>query len=207
VSVERPIREFLADLASEAPTPGGGSAAAVMGAMGAALVSMVCRLTIGRKGYEAVDAELRAVLDEAEALRARLTDMARADVEAYTAVLAAYRRPKDTPEQAVARTDAVQAALRGATEVPLACARASAAVVALGRRAAEKGNRTAAGDAAAGALAAHAALRASALNVHANAALMTDRAYAGAALGTLELLLADAALRVEEVWQLLTARS
>ena len=207
MSVEPPIREFLADLASEASTPGGGSAAAVMGAMGAALVSMVCRLTIGRKGYEAVDAELTAVLDEAEALRARLTDMARADVEAYTAVLAAYQRPKDTPEQAVARTDAVQAALRGATEVPLSCARASAAVVALGRRAAEKGNRTAAGDAAAGALAAHAALRASALNVHANAARMTDRAYANAALGELEVLLAEAALRVEEVWQLLTARS
>jgi formiminotetrahydrofolate cyclodeaminase len=207
VSVDRPIRAFLADLASEAPTPGGGSAAAVMGAMGAALVSMVCRLTIGRKGYEAVDAELTAVLDEAEILRARLTDMARADVEAYTAVLTAYQRPKDTPEQAVARTDAVQAALRGATEVPIACARASAAVVALARRAAEKGNRAAAGDAAAGACAAHAALRASALNVHANAARMTDRAYATAALGEIEALVTDAALRVEEVWQLLTERS
>ena len=207
MSVDRPIREFLADLASEASTPGGGSAAAIMGAMGAALVSMVCRLTIGRNGYEAVDAELRVVLDEAEALRARLTDMVRADIQAYGAVLAAYRLPKDTPEQAVARTDAVQAALRDATEVPLACARASTAVVALARRAAEKGNRTAAGDAAAGGLAAHAALRASALNVHANSARMTDRAYASAALAEIEALVADAALRVEEVWQLLTARS
>jgi len=187
--------------------PGGGSAAAVMGAMGAALVSMVCRLTIGRKGYEAVDAELRAVLDEAEAWRARLSDMVRADVEAYDAVLAAYRLPKDTAEQAVARTDAVQAALHGATEVPMACARGSAAVVGLARRAAEKGNRTAAGDAGAGALAALAALRASALNVHANAARMTDRVYASAALAELEVLLADAALRVEELWQLLTARA
>ena len=187
--------------------PGGGSAAAVMGAMGAALVSMVCRLTIGRKGYEAVDAELRAVLDEAEAWRARLSDMVRADVEAYDAVLAAYQLPKDTAEQAVARTDAVQAALHGATEVPMACARGSAAVVGLARRAAEKGNRTAAGDAGAGALAALAALRASALNVHANAARMTDRVYASAALAELEVLLADAALRVEELWQLLTARA
>src|SRR6185295_8501022 len=101
----------------------------------------------------------------------------------------------------------VQTALRGATEVPIACARASAAVVALARRAAEKGNRTAAGDAAAGACAAHAALRASALNVHANAARMTDRAYATAALAEIEALVTDAALRVEEVWQLLTERS
>ena len=201
------MRAFLDDLASEASTPGGGSAAGVIGAMGAALVSMVCRLTIGRKGYEAVDAELRAVLDEAEAWRARLSDMVRADVEAYDAVLAAYRLPKDTAEQAVARTDAVQAALHGATEVPMACARGSAAVVGLARRAAEKGNRTAAGDAGAGALAALAALRASALNVHANAARMTDRVYASAALAELEVLLADAALRVEELWQLLTARA
>ena len=207
MSVDRPIREFLEALASEASTPGGGSAAAVMGAMGAALVSRVCRLTIGRKGYEAVDAELTAVLEDAERLRARLTDMTRADIEAYAAVLTAYQLPKDTPEQAVARTDAVQAALRGATEVPMACARASAAVVALARRAAETGNRTAAGDAAAGACAAHAALRASALNVHANAARITDRAYADAALAEIEALALDAALRVEEVWQLLTSRA
>ena len=89
----------------------------------------------------------------------------------------------------------------------MACARGSAAVVGLARRAAEKGNRTAAGDAGAGALAALAALRASALNVHANAARMTDRVYASAALAELEVLLADAALRVEELWQLLTARA
>ncbi len=84
---DKSVQEFLDTLASKAPTPGGGSAAAIMGAMGAALASMVCNLTIGKKGYEAAGAEMQAVLAQTEALRARLTDMVRADVEVFDQVM------------------------------------------------------------------------------------------------------------------------
>jgi formiminotetrahydrofolate cyclodeaminase len=201
---DRTIQAFLDDLASKAATPGGGSAAAVMGAMGAALVSMVCRLTIGRQGYESVDAELRSVLAEAEKSRARLAEMVRLDVEAVDSVMRAYRLPKDTPAAVAARDDAIQAALRVATDVPVDCARASAAVIALARTAAEKGNRTAVSDAGAGALAAQAALRSAALNVYSNTALMTDRAYADTRARAMDALLAEGASRVKEIWPLLT---
>ena len=203
---DRTVQAFLDDLATKGATPGGGSAAAVMGAMGAALVSMVCRLTIGRKGYESVDAELRAVLADAEQSRARLGEMVRLDVDAVESVLRAYRLPKDTPAAVAARSEAIQAALRVATDVPVDCARTGAAVIALARTAAEKGSRTAVSDAGAGALAAQAALRSAALNVYANGALMTDRAYADTRAREMDALLAEGAAHVEEIWRLLTGR-
>jgi formiminotetrahydrofolate cyclodeaminase len=199
------VQAFLDDLAGKSATPGGGSAAAIMGAMGAALVSMVCNLTIGKQGYEAVEDELLAILGESEGWRAKLTDMVRADVEAFDAVMAAYRLPKEGA-QAAARAEAIQAALRVATEVPLACARACAAVIALCRPVAEKGNRNAISDAGVGALAAHAALRSAALNVYSNAAAMTDRARAEACVAELEQLLAASAPRVDQVWRLVSGR-
>src|SRR5258707_8461080 len=91
---QRPLETFLDELASSAPTPGGGSAAAIMGAMGAALVSMVCNVTIGKKGHEAVAPELNAVRDESEQLRARLTAMMADDIAAFAGLMAAYRLPK-----------------------------------------------------------------------------------------------------------------
>ena len=90
------VEKFLDDLASGHPTPGGGSAAAIMGAMGAALVSMVCNVTIGKKGYEGVEAEMKAVLHESEKVRRRLTDMVAEDIAAFDSILTAYKLPKAT---------------------------------------------------------------------------------------------------------------
>ena len=204
--VDRTVEAFLDDLASASTTPGGGSAGALMGAIGAALVAMVCRLTIGRSGYEAVDAEMQSVLAAADAHRARLTAMVERDVEAFESVMRAYRLPKDTAATAAARGDAIQSALQVATEVPLDCARASAAVIALATPAAERGNRTAASDAGAGAVAARAALQTAALNVHANAALLTDRAYADARVREVDALLAESAARLDAIRQALARR-
>ena len=204
--VDRTVEAFLDDLASASTTPGGGSAGALMGAIGAALVAMVCRLTIGRSGYEAVDAEMQSVLAAADAHRARLTAMVERDVEAFESVMRAYRLPKDTAVTAAARGDAIQSALQVATEVPLDCARASAAVIALATPAAERGNRTAASDAGAGAVAARAALQTAALNVHANAALLTDRAYADARVREVDALLAESAARLDAIRQALARR-
>ncbi len=91
------LSTFLDDLASGEPTPGGGSAAALAGALGAALAAMVANLTVGRKRYVDVDAQMQAVLGEAESLRGRLTALVAEDAQAYDQVRAAYRLPKETP--------------------------------------------------------------------------------------------------------------
>ena len=90
------IEPFLDQLASSAATPGGGSAAAIIGAMGAALVSMVCNLTIGKKKYAEVEGEMQDVLAKTEALRQKLTGMIQDDVKAFDAVMGAYGMPKET---------------------------------------------------------------------------------------------------------------
>jgi formiminotetrahydrofolate cyclodeaminase len=203
---QQPVDTFLDELASGAPTPGGGSAAAIMGAMGAALVSMVCNVTIGKKGLESVEAEMKAVRDESEKLRLRLTAMVAEDVEAFNGLMAAYRLPKATDEERSRRGAAIQTSLCAATETPLACARACAEVVALSKRAGEKGYAGVISDAGVGVLAANTALRSAALNVYINAPSLKDRAFADAATAELEQLLGDSARESELVFELVRSR-
>jgi formiminotetrahydrofolate cyclodeaminase len=203
---QHPVDTFLDELASGAPTPGGGSAAAIMGAMGAALVSMVCNVTIGKKGLESVEAEMKAVRDESEKLRLRLTAMVAEDVEAFNGLMAAYRLPKATDEERSRRGAAIQSSLRAATETPLACARACAEVVALSKRAGEKGYAGVISDAGVGVLAANTALRSAALNVYINAPSLKDRAFADAATAELEQLLGACARESELVFELVRSR-
>lgn len=185
------IQQFLGDLASAKPTPGGGSAAAIMGAMGAALISMVCNLTIGKKGYEGVESELRALLQESEALRIRLTEMIADDVAAFDAFMDAYKLPKTTDEEKATRSAAIQSGLQRATEVPLECARACADVVRLSARAAARGNVNVISDVGVGVLAAQAALSSAALNVYINAPAIKDQAFSRQKVAELESLLAE----------------
>jgi len=172
------IQNFLDGLASSAPTPGGGGAAAISGAMGAALVSMVCNLTIGKKKYVEVEGELKEILSKSEALRAELTGMIADDVTAFDAVMSAYGLPKETDAQKAARAEAIQAALKTATDVPLACCRACRAVIDLAETVAEKGNLNVISDAGVAVLSAYAGLRSAALNVYINAKGLDDRAFA-----------------------------
>jgi formiminotetrahydrofolate cyclodeaminase len=203
---QRPLETFLDELASGAPTPGGGSAAAIMGAMGAALISMVCNVTIGKKGHEAVESEMKSVRDESEKLRLRLTSMVAEDIAAFDGLMAAYRLPKVTDEDKSQRAAAIQSSLRAATDTPLACARACAQVVALSRRAGEKGYAGVISDAGVGVLAANTALRSAALNVYINAPSLKDRAFADAATAELEQLLDDCARESELVFELVRSR-
>src|SRR5271170_6151799 len=172
---ERSVEKFLDDLASGAPTPGGGSAAAIMGAMGAALISMVCNVTIGKKGLEAALPEMKTVREHSEKLRARLAAMVAEDVAAFDGLMAAYRLPKLSEADKLRRTEAIQSSLRAATESPLYCARACSEVIDLAQRAGEAGYSGVISDAGVGVLAAHAALRSAALNVHMNAPSIKDR--------------------------------
>jgi len=203
---QRPLETFLDELASGAPTPGGGSAAAIMGAMGAALVSMVCNVTIGKKGHEAVESEMESVRDESERLRMRLTSMVAEDVAAFDGLMTAYRLPKSSEDEKSRRAAAIQSSLRAATETPLACARACAEVVALSKRAGEKGYAGVISDAGVGVLAANTALRSAALNVYINAPSLKDRDFAAAATAEMEKLMDDCARDSEVVFALVRSR-
>jgi methenyltetrahydrofolate cyclohydrolase len=198
---DQSIQVFLNELASKTSTPGGGSAAAIMGAMGAALVSMVCNLTIGKKNYAEVEEELRSVLARAEAVRERLTDMIQADVEVFDQVMSAYGLPKDTEEQKAARSHAIQVALKAATEVPLDCARACLEAIKLSQIVAEKGNPSVISDAGVAVLAAYAALRSAALNVYVNAKGIKDEAFVKARLAELEKILEGMDTLTESIYQ------
>ncbi len=203
---DQSVQEFLDALASKAATPGGGSAAAIMGAMGAALASMVCNLTIGKKGYEAVEAEMQAVLAETESLRERLTDMVRADVAVFDQVMSAYGLPKDSEAEKTARSLAIQTALKAATQVPLDCARACAKAVELCKSVAENGNKNVISDAGVAVVAACAALRSAALNVYINAGAIKDRAFAGERLAELDRIMDGMEALTEEVYALVKTR-
>jgi formiminotetrahydrofolate cyclodeaminase len=189
---ETAIDNFLDALASQSATPGGGSAAAILGAMGAALVSMVCNLTIGKKKYADVEGEMKDVLRKAAAVRHRLTGMIQDDVKAFDLVMGAYGMPKETDTEKAEREKAIQAALKQATEVPLACAHAAREVIDLAAIASEKGNVNVISDAGVAVLAGYAALRSAALNVFTNARMITDKTFAEAKLKELNGLLAGA---------------
>jgi len=199
---DKPIQTFLDELASKSSTPGGGSAAAIMGAMGAALVSMVCNLTIGKQNYLDVEDDMKDVLRRAEELRERLTGMVRADVEVFDQVMAAYGLPKETDLQKTARSEAIQSALRAATEVPLNCARACSEAIALSQRVAEKGNRNVISDAGVAVLAAYAALRSAALNVYINAGAIKDKSFVEERLAELGQITNGADALTERVYAL-----
>ena len=203
---DQSLRRFLDELASSAPTPGGGSAAAVMGAMGAALVAMVCNLTIGRKDSEAVEPEMRRALREAEALRQRLTAMIAADIRAFEALMAAYKLPRSTEDQKLSRGGAIQEALKQATDVPLACAEACAELIDLAQRVAPVGSGHVISDAGVASLAAYAALRSAALNVYINVPSIKDADFVQSRRGRLDRALARSAGANEQTYNTVVGR-
>jgi methenyltetrahydrofolate cyclohydrolase len=200
------IEEFLDALASQSATPGGGGAAAIIGAMGAALVSMVCHLTIGKKKYAEVEAEMKDVLAKAEALRHKLTGMIEDDARAFDKVMGAYGMAKETDAEKGARDKAIQEALKIATDVPMACAQAAREVIDLAGRASEKGNLNVISDAGVGVLAGYAALRSAALNVWTNARMINDKTFAEAKLRELNQLLAGAEAATERAYDIVKGK-
>ncbi len=167
---------FVASVAAPAPTPGGGSVAAHAGALGAALAQMVAGLTVGKKKYAAVDAEMRDLALRAAALGNRLAALVAADAQAYEAVSAAYKLQSDPADAGGSRDAAIQSALIGAARVPLETAQASADVAELAAVVAERGNTNAVTDAGVAALLAEAACRGALYNVRVNVVALSDRA-------------------------------
>lgn len=191
---------FIDELASAAPTPGGGGAAAYCGALASALASMVGNLTVGKKTYAAVEPMVRASLEQLQDVRARLIALIDEDARAFEPLAAAYRMPKDTPEAAAAKQEALQSALVGACEPPLAIMRCVAEVAELAQFMAENGSRLAKSDAGAAAALARAASDAASLNVFINAAAMDDGARAECLRGQAEQLATATRVRCDTVF-------
>jgi len=168
------VHTFLERLASGDPTPGGGSASALGGALGAALVSMVCNLTLGREKFAAFEDEVATIRSEAVALRERLERGIDEDAAAYDGVMAAYRLPRTSDSDKAARTAAIQEATYEAALVPLALAEDSARVIDLAAQAVGKTNANAASDLAVAALLAAAAVEGAAANVEINLSTLKD---------------------------------
>jgi formiminotetrahydrofolate cyclodeaminase len=200
------LQNYLDTLASKNATPGGGSAAALMGAQAAALTSMVCNLTIGKPKYAEVETEMQALLEKSEILREELTGMIKADVEVFNRLMATYALPKETDDEKVARSVAIQVVLKDATDVPLACAKACAEVIALSRIAAEKGSSAVISDAGVAVMSGYAALKSAALNVYINAASLKDRDFAEAKLAELNAVLVGSDVASHDIYELVKSR-
>jgi formiminotetrahydrofolate cyclodeaminase len=172
------IDEFLRSLGSSDPTPGGGALAALAGAMAAAMLAMVCNLTIGRPRYADVEEAMRAILAETLVRQAELLDLANADADAYGAVRDAYRLPNATDAERAARKDAIARSMERATVVPVQTAEASRSVLGLTARAGEIGNPNMLGDVAVGAHLALAAVRGAADQARLNLASLAATPFA-----------------------------
>jgi formiminotetrahydrofolate cyclodeaminase len=203
---DKPVTSFLDDLASNLPAPGGGSVASLAGALGAALVSMVCNLTLGKKGYEEVQGDIHNLLAQSEALRHEMANLLEADVAAYTAYSQTAKLPRDTEEEKAARNAAMQAALKNATMVPMRIAEVAVQIMDLCMPAAVKGNKWAVSDAGVAVLMAEAALRGAALNVLINLGTIKDADFVADKRAHLDGLLAGKGVMRDEIYDFVVSK-
>ncbi len=179
VDLESPLSAFLDEVASKQPTPGGGSVAALAGALAAGLASMVCRLTMGKKGYEDVQDEMERLLGESEALRERMQELIGEDAAAYDDVVRAFRMDKSTSEAKVARSAAIQDAMKGAAHVPMETGERCRDLLEVIEQVAEGGNVNALSDAGVASHLALAGFHGARLNVEINLPSIKDEDFVG----------------------------
>ncbi len=171
------INGFLSELASSSPAPGGGSVAALSGALGAALSSMVCNLTVGKEKYIDVQDEIQDVLKKSEVLKKELTKLIDEDTNAFSDVIKAFKMPKETEEQKKKRSAAIQKGYKAAASVPLETAKTCEKILDVAQIVAEKGNQSSITDAAVSALMAKAGVESAILNVKINLGSIKDEEF------------------------------
>ena len=198
--------EFVRVLATKAPVPGGGGASALCGAIGTALGNMVGSLTVGKKKYAAVEAEIKAMQAKCDALQAELLALVEKDAEAFAPLATAYGLPKDTPEQAAEKDRVMEAALKAACEVPLAIMQRCCEAIELMEGFAAKGSKIAVSDAGVGAALCRAALEGASLNVFINTKAMKDRAAAAAFDAKANSLLGEFVPRAQATFDAVSAQ-
>ena len=197
---DRTIIGFTEVLASSEPAPGGGSTAALEGALAASLVEMVTGLTIGKKKYAEHDELLKQIGAEAAKLRAQLTDVIDRDTEAFNGVSAVFAMPKETEEEKSARSAAMQTALKACTLTPFEMMQCSLAVLELADRMLGKFNTTAASDLGVAALSAKAAVQGAWLNILINVSGIKDEAFTAKYRGEGEVIIAKALPLADKVY-------
>jgi formiminotetrahydrofolate cyclodeaminase len=197
--VEKPMVVFLDKLASRSPEPGGGSVSALVGALGAALVSMVGNLTLGKEKYADVQDKVEKLLESSEKLREELQSLIQKDTEVYADVSAAFKLPRETEEEKAERTSRIQEALKLATEVPFEIGEKCLEVARLSETSAVIGNVGAVSDAGVAVLLAEAAAQSAALNVKINVNSIEDREFSEGKWARIQEILEETAVLRERV--------
>jgi formiminotetrahydrofolate cyclodeaminase len=193
------LNQFLDEVASRSPAPGGGSVAALSGALGAALTSMVCHLTIGKKKYADVQQEMETVLKRSEELRTSFSELVQEDTGAFDSVMKAFSLPKETEEEKTRRASAIEEATKKATLVPLKVMELCVQALPLTKSVAEKGNTNSVSDAGVSALMLHAACKGAALNVRTNLGALQDKPFAKETKAKMTMFLNKAESMTKEV--------
>ena len=172
--IDKKVSNFLNELASNSSTPGGGSVAALAGALGVALISMVGNLTVGKKKYEDVEEDIEKIISSSEKLRYELSQLIEEDVKVFNNFMATYKMPKETEDEKTIRAGKIQESLIKAAKVPLKVAYKCLDILSLSKEVAEKGNINVVSDAGVAALMAEAALESAILNVKINLKMIKD---------------------------------
>jgi len=206
MATRKTLSAFLDELASSSPAPGGGSVAALAGALGAGLTAMVCNLTIGKKKYADVEGDMKSILVQAEGLRAQFTDLIDQDTEAFNKVMEAFGLPKETEPQKALRAAAIREATKEATMVPLEVMKHCIDALALTARVADQGNPNAVSDVGTSALMLHAACSAAALNVRINLKGLQDPEFVGWKADEVDSILKTSTMMLEEIQSAVDAR-
>jgi glutamate formiminotransferase/formiminotetrahydrofolate cyclodeaminase len=193
------VDDFVDEVSRDTPAPGGGSIAALAGALGAALTSMVANLSIGKGEFDAQYGELCRLAERAQAVKDELVRAIDADTEAFNEVIAALRMAKDTPEQVAARAAAIRAGYKSAARVPLRTAQLCREVLDLCEAAAHVGNQAVMSDAGVGALMAYAGVRGAIHNVRINLPHTRDEAFIAEMQSTLGALLEESGSLCEAI--------
>ena len=186
--IEMKLKDFIDELSSDSPAPGGGSVAALAGALSSALSSMVCNLTIGKEKYKDVEYDMEKILDRVEDIRERFMELIDRDTEAFNKVMDAFKLPKNTEEEKKIRKEKIQDALKGAALVPLETARMCAEMIELCKEIAEKGNKNSITDVGVAAIMAKAGLESAILNVKINLKSINDENFIESLLYEIDIL-------------------
>ena len=204
--VSMKLSSFISELASSSPAPGGGSVAALSGALGAALASMVCNLTVGKEKYLKFQNEIKEVLKKSESLRKDLTKLIDKDTQAFNDLMKAFKLPKETEKQMEVRSKAIQEGYKIAAGVPLETAETSQEILDLAKVVAEKGNQNSITDAAISAIMAKAGVDAAILNVKINLKSIKDENFVNNINAQLNELQKNTNEKTEEILKIVNSK-
>lgn len=203
---ERSIAEYLNAAASNAPAPGGGSVAALAGALGSSLVAMVGNFTVGKEKFKDVEEKVQSILNREKGIRAELSGLVQKDTEVYTLVSAAFKLPRGTDAEKVHRTEEIQKALKAALTVPRRIVELCHSAIRLSEEILKIGNPNLISDVGVAASLASAALESAWLNVEINLASIQDKAFVSETRRKIKSLLEEGKRIGAEVWKEVVAR-